>query len=82
MNSKEITQYAKELKSNPLLIEIFKDVDEGVREGFRQADLADTKELQALAALIQAVSSIEDRIGEAIDAEKVEVFNNRETTGD
>ena len=79
MSPEESAGYAKSLKDNPLLKVIITDMIDSVNDGLLLADLADTKELQGLAALLQGIGSFASQLDDRIDDAKVKAHNDRDT---
>lgn len=77
MTAAERTAKAKEIISNPLMIEIFRGIEEGLTNKARYADLNNHTELMSytmgLQILEQMIAYIEDRIND----EKVVEYNQK-----
>jgi len=77
MDASERTMRAKEIVANPLMMEIFRGMEEGLNNQARHADLSNHIELmsytQGLQILDQMIEYIEDRIND----EKVVEYNQK-----
>ena len=76
MNKQDRINYAKELKDNPLFNELFKELDQQIKERLQDADLRDEKELKAIAATAQVIDSINGFIRTELNNELLDKVNN------
>jgi len=77
MNDQELTQYANELANNPLLQEIFNEIETSLTDRLKEANLANEKELMALTLGLQIKEQIVDFIQECTENEKVVQYNQK-----
>jgi len=77
MDASERTMRAKEIIANPLMIEIFRGIEEGLTNQARNADLANHIELMSYTQGLQILEQMIDYIEDRINDEKVVEYNQR-----
>lgn len=77
MDAAERTMKAKEIVSNPLMMEIFRGLEEGLANGARSADLSNHIELMSYTMGLQILEQIIDYIEDRISDEKVVEYNQK-----
>jgi len=77
MTPEERTMKAKEIISNPLMMEIFRGLEDGLSNGARSADLSNHVELMSYTMGLQILDQIVDYIEDRITDEKVVEYNQK-----
>jgi len=77
MTAEERTMKAKEIISNPLMMEIFRGLEDGLSNGARGADLSNHVELMSYTMGLQILDQIVDYIEDRITDEKVVEYNQK-----